>query len=106
MLNVPKMRAKVRVLQLNEHYHGLDKVKSSETVSFVAVCRKEGYADTDGDDENNTYAKYTPSARFDITIANPALFDQFKNDQEYYVDFTQVESAIAETLNEEEELHA
>lgn len=101
-MSKPAMRAKLRVLILNEHYHGLDKSKSSETVSFTAVSKSDGYDET-GEDENNTYAKWSPSARFDITIANPALFDQFKNGQEYYVDFTLAESTVVETLKTGEE---
>ncbi|WP_219928724.1 hypothetical protein [Aliiroseovarius pelagivivens] len=54
---------------------------------MTAVSKSEGYDET-GDDENNTYAKWSPSASFEIDIRNPNLFGKFVVDQEFYVDFT------------------
>lgn len=48
----------------------------------------KGYP-TDGMDEDNTYARFSPSADFRLTIANPALFGSFKPGQKYYIDMTQ-----------------
>jgi hypothetical protein len=53
---------------------------------FTAVY-KNSY-DATGDDENNTFAKWTPTARLDFNVANPALWDTFTVGEEYYVDFT------------------
>lgn len=77
------MRAKVNVLGVIKH-EGCD----SETVEFRAVP-KPAY-DGDGADEDNTYAKFSPSAVFTIQIANPALLGKFEAGQAYYVDFTPV----------------
>lgn len=74
------MRAKMKVLNVTTFSD------NSERVSFTAVCKKEGY-DASGEDENNTYAKWTPSAD-SFLIVNPALFGQFKEGEEYYLDFT------------------
>lgn len=48
---------------------------------------QKGYPE-DGSDEDNTYAKFSPSADFRLMVANPALFGQFKPEQTYYVDLT------------------
>lgn len=80
-----KMRAKLRVTSVKENIY--DGVKNNEQLSFCAVSKPDGYPD-DGSDENNTYAKFSPSASLEITVANPALFGQFQQGEEYYVDFT------------------
>lgn len=87
-----KMRAKLQVGMVQEHFHGPEGAKSQETLTMHAVCRSNGYADTDGLDEDNTYAKYSPGASLVINIANPALFGQFKVGDKYYVDFTQAQA--------------
>lgn len=90
---MPEMRAKLQVSFVQEHFSELDgvKTKSCETVVMHAVCRTNGYSDTNGDDEDNTYAKYSPQADFRITVANPALFGKFKAGDKYYADFTRAE---------------
>ena len=75
------MRAKMRVLVVEKGV-GFDHLK------FGAVCRNEGYP-ADGSDENNTFAKWTPSADLDMYVNNPALFGKFKVGQEFYLDFTE-----------------
>lgn len=80
---MPAMRAKMRVSEV----HQFD---GSENLKFQAVGRNDGYPD-DGSDENNTYAKYTPSAELSIRIQNPALLRQFHVGEEYYLDFTKAE---------------
>lgn len=52
---------------------------------------KYGSYPENGSDEDNTYAKFTPSADFRMTVANPALFGAFKPEQVYYVDLTPAE---------------
>ena len=80
---MPAMRAKMRVSEV----HQFDEW---ENLKFRAVGRNDRYPD-DGSDENNTYAKYTPSADLSITIQNPALLGQFHLGEEYYLDFTKAE---------------
>ena len=55
-----------------------------------AVSKSEPYSE-DGSDENNTYAKFSPSASLRITITNPALIGQFNPGETFYVDFTPIE---------------
>lgn len=76
------MRAKVKVSNINQF-------EGSESLTFNAVCANK-FGDN-GSDENNTYAKYTPSAEFKLTVNNPALLGKFKVGAEYYVDFSPVE---------------
>jgi hypothetical protein len=77
------MRAKFKITSVRRFEHG-------EELEFFAVPKSGTYPE-DGSDENNTYAKYTPSANCKILITNPALYDTFKPGEEYYVDFTKVQ---------------
>lgn len=81
------MRAKLQVGSVFQHKDA-DQNVTGEQVTFHGVCRTNGYADTDGLDEDNTFAKYSPSANFQIMVANPALFGQFEPGQKFYVDFS------------------
>lgn len=80
-----KMRAKVRVGSVLPMPSG-DMVMS-ERLTFHGVARHDGYP-ADGSDENNTFAKFSPSVLVDMVVANPALFGQFKPGDTFYVDFT------------------
>jgi hypothetical protein len=97
-MNTPTtMRAKLQVGHVQEQVTRINErgeydpaaapVKIGENVSFYAVA-KNGY-DATGLDEDNTYAKMSPGASFNINIANPALFGVFKHGQKFYVDFTE-----------------
>ena len=76
------MRAKLRL-------HQVSKINdTTEVLRFHAVAASR-YPE-DGSDEDNTYAKYSPSAHLEIHVANPALVGQFAEGETYYVDFTPV----------------
>lgn len=75
-----KMRAKMRVVSIIPNGNG------TETLTMSGVSRSEGYP-ADGSDENNTYARYSPSAEFRLHLANPALVGTFEVDDTFYVDF-------------------
>lgn len=77
------MRAKLRIASVTKHDGG------NETLQFHAVAASNYPAD--GSDENNTFAKFSPSASLSITIANPALHGKFEAGQSFYVDFTPAE---------------
>ncbi|MFZ5530291.1 MAG: hypothetical protein ACOY4U_04475 [Pseudomonadota bacterium] len=85
-----KMRAKMQVGFIQEHFSGKDGAKWQETLTMHAVAASK--YPTDGSDEDNTYAKFSPGAHLSINIANPELFGQFKVGEKYYVDFSQAES--------------
>ena len=81
------MRAKFQVSYVQQHFDYHDKTKKTgETLSMHAVAASQ-YPD-DGHDDDNTYAKWSPSARLEINIANPALWDTFTVGEKYYVDFS------------------
>lgn len=61
----------------------------SEQVTFRGVCKSDGYP-ADGSDENNSFAKWSPSVDQNFTIANPNLFGQFKPGDQFYADYTRV----------------
>lgn len=81
----PTMRAKFKVSSVEKFDGGTEKV------NFIAVSGKFPYPD-DGSDEDNTYAKFSPSANCSILIANPALYGKHSVGQKFYVDFTPAES--------------
>lgn len=75
------MRAKFQI-------SSVEKFGTSEKVNFMAIGKSGSYP-TDGTDEDNTYARYTPSASCSITITNPELVGKFTPGQKFYVDFTE-----------------
>ena len=79
------MRAKMRVANVTPRYNAEDK-KTQEVLQFSAVAKSSSYPE-DGSDEDNSFARWTPSASVDLVVANPALFDQFAVGDVFYVDF-------------------
>lgn len=77
-----KMRAKLVISHIKTY-------DTYDELEFNAVS-KCGYL-SDGSDENNTYAKWTPFANLKMAITNPVLMGNFKTGQEFYVDFSLVE---------------
>ncbi|HWF77276.1 MAG TPA: hypothetical protein VN694_08870 [Caulobacteraceae bacterium] len=82
------MRAKVYI-------SGIEKFsKETETIKMSAMPKSGSYP-SDGADEDNTYAKFSPSASFSLTIANPDLIGHFELGDKMYVDFTPVPDTSA-----------
>ena len=75
------MRAKMKLNHIDKRYEG------QETLYFNPVSRSEKYPE-DGSDENNTYAKFSPSGMLSLTVANPALLGKFSEGETFYLDFT------------------
>ena len=75
------MRAKMRVSNVVVHPDG------SESLSFSGVAKSDGYP-SDGSDENNSFARWTPCAEMTMTVQNPDLFGKFSIGDEFYLDFT------------------
>lgn len=78
---MPKMRAKLKLHHIQKH-----EGSPNETLHFHAVAA--GSYPADGSDENNTFARFSPSAMLQLQVANPALIGAFETGQSYYVDFT------------------
>lgn len=76
------MRAKMEV-------NKVEQFAESERVFMNAVAAKSYPAD--GSDEDNTYAKFSPSGTLELTIANPALRGKVQAGTKFYLDFTLAE---------------
>lgn len=78
------MRAKMKVESVTITEYG-------ETLKMHPVAKNGAYP-ADGSDEDNTFAKFSPSGSLELAVANPALHGKFKPGQTFYVDFTAVAS--------------
>lgn len=79
-----KMRAKVRVGSVTPMLNAGEVVQ--ELLYFHGVAKSGPYPE-DGSDENNTFAKFSPSVMFQMTVANPALLGKFEVGDTFYCDF-------------------
>ena len=83
----PTMRAKMKITNVANS-------ETSERLTFAAVY-KDGAYPADGSDEDNTFARWTPSADLNMTITNPDLHGKFAVGDTFYVDFTPVSAKDA-----------
>lgn len=83
LVRMTVMRAKMKISNIvrGEGY---------EQLTLNAVCKSGSYP-ADGMDEDNTFAKFSPSGELKLTVANPALLGTFNPGEKYYVDFTPAE---------------
>jgi hypothetical protein len=81
---VVSMRAKLTIKNV-ERFEG---APDTERLTFGAVC-KPSYQ-SDGADEDNTFAAFTPQADLTMSITNPNLVGEFSVGDTFYVDFTPV----------------
>jgi hypothetical protein len=79
------MRAKMKLNHIDRRHEG------QEILYFNPVSRSDPYP-ADGSDENNTYAKYSPSGMLSLTVANPALLGKFTEGEVFYLDFTKADA--------------
>jgi hypothetical protein len=82
MADERKMRAKVRVGAVFPNQGGTERLQLS------GVAKSDGPYPADGSDENNSFARWSPSVSFDMLIANPSLVGTFEVGDTFYVDFT------------------
>jgi hypothetical protein len=73
------MRAKMQIQEVKRFQGG-------DTIKACAVTSKP--FDKDGNNEDNTYAKFSPSGALELTLANPALLGKIEPGQKFYLDFT------------------
>jgi len=85
------MRAKVRVGSVSPTCQHEGNT-TQERLVFHGVAKSGSYPE-DGSDEDNTFARFSPSVLVDLVLANPALIGKFELGQTFYVDFTPVEPA-------------
>lgn len=77
------MRAKMKVESV-QHF------EKGEQLTMRAVSKSGQYPE-DGKDEDNSFARFTPSAELNMYISNPDLEGSFKPGDTFYVDFTKAE---------------
>ncbi len=82
------MRAKFQVQDLKPFFATPDGQTTQETVYLSAVTGKDPFG-PNGESEDNTYSRWTPTGSLSITITNPALFGKLKVGQKFYLDFTE-----------------
>jgi len=80
------MRAKMQVSSV-KRLVGADGGVASEELSFYPVCGTAPFG-PNGESEDNTFARYTPSGSVTLAVNNPDLHGKFKPGQKFYVDFT------------------
>lgn len=81
------MRAKLRISSVDKTHAGNDGDSyRSIQIRASAVCKSDGYP-TDGSDEDNSFARWSPTAELSMTINNPALFEKIAQGDTFYVDF-------------------
>lgn len=80
-----KMRAKLRLGSIIPITPGVN-----EILQFHGVSKSTAYP-ADGSDEDNTFAKFSPSVSLQMHVANPALIGTFEVGDTFYVDFLPVE---------------
>ncbi|RWB50845.1 hypothetical protein [Mesorhizobium sp.] len=82
---MPPMRAKMRITSIE--YYPTAGTPTQETLQFHAVS-KDGPYQSDGSDEDNTFAKFSPIGSLSLTVANPELLGKYKTGDTFYLDFT------------------
>ena len=80
------MRAKMQVGSAFPH-RNTEGETTSETLNFHGVAKSGGYP-ADGSDEDNSFAKRSPSINLQMQVTNPVLFGKFEPGQKFYFDFT------------------
>ena len=82
-----KMRAKVRVTSIHQYPEKGVPTQEALTFNFPA---KDGAYPADGSDEDQQFARYSPSGALSLTIANPNLLGKFTIGDTFYIDFIPV----------------
>lgn len=77
------MRAKMKVSSVKATEYG-------EVIEAAPVCGDTLFG-ANGDSEDNTFARFTPSGSLSLTVNNPDLLGKIKPGQKFYVDFTLAE---------------
>lgn len=85
-----QMRAKMRLTKVDSYvnqYNNPEGKVTQENLTFNAVSKSEPYP-ADGSDEDNTFARWTPTAQLTMSVLNPNLLGKMKVGDIFYVDFT------------------
>jgi len=75
------MRAKMQIQSVTPQ-------GDAEKLTFICVSGNKPYG-PQGEIDDNTFARYTPSGTLEMTINNPVLVGKFKSGQKFYLDFSE-----------------
>lgn len=78
------MRAKVRITNIKKYPEEGEATQEALTFNFPA---KAGAYPADGSDEDQQFARFSPSGALSLTVANPALLGKFAVGDTFYLDF-------------------
>lgn len=81
------MRAKVRVTGIKPYPEDGETHQETLTFNFPA---KDGAYPADGSDEDQQFARFSPSGSLELTVANPNLIGKFAIGDTFYLDFVPV----------------
>lgn len=87
---MPVMRAKMQVSSVAPIHDLYSGQQTSERLTLTPVCGNQPFG-PNGESEDNTYARYSPSGVLRLEVTNPALYGKLKAGDKYYVDFTKAE---------------
>jgi len=79
------MRAEFRVTSVEQFKSG--ETVTTEQIKMMAVT--DAPFNPDGESEDNSFARWTPSGELSMSITNPNLFGKIKQDQKFYLDFVE-----------------
>lgn len=90
------MRAKMQVVDIKMSRDMADPHKvTGVSLQLIGVSKSGPYNPDGSGDEDNSFARWSPSVSLTIQIQNPALFDSFHYGQKFYVDFTEAPDSPA-----------
>lgn len=96
-MSSPLMRAKFRVNSVTPPEVPVSEgitIAPPQTIKAFPVGRSDSSPE-DGSDEDNSYAKFSPSGSLELTIVNPQLSNKIKEGDVFYVEFTKAEAPAA-----------
>jgi hypothetical protein len=83
------MRAKIQVSRVNRLV-GVDGDVIAEEIAANPVCGSAPFG-PNGESEDNTFTRFTPSGALMLTVNNPDLLGKFRPGQKFYLDFTEAD---------------
>ena len=70
----------------------IEQAHNSETQQITMMAVTDKPFNPDGESDDNSFAKWTPSGELRMTITNPKLVGVLKEGQKYYLNFTEAAS--------------
>ena len=80
------MIAKFKVVEVVHHPLTETTSPAFDEIKMMAVT--DAPFNAEGDSDDNTFARWTPSGEIKMTITNPSLIGQLHEGEKYYLNFT------------------